>query len=168
MKQEHTKDTERRQVLKALGFGGLAVACASFLPKGALTVQAAEPKGKGQYPGESFSGARETSVVADVKELKALTDMKSGAMVQVLGYDRPGDMGAKRMVYFEASAAEDNGGTVHRPASGGGAWHVVHDGVGRFGWFGIFDASRQADDALDALVIPMARKTRRGTIPLRP
>ncbi|RKJ19149.1 hypothetical protein D7X48_14600 [bacterium D16-50] len=152
MKQEHTKDTERRQVLKALGFGGLAVACASFLPKGALTVQAAGPEGKGQYPGESFSGARETSVVADVKELKALTDMKSGAMVQVLGYDRPGDMGAKRMVYFEASAAEDNGGTVHRPASGGGAWHVVHDGVGRFGWFGIFDASRQADDALDALV----------------
>lgn len=148
---EEQAGRERRQVLKALGLGGLAVACASFLPGGVMLTQAGTA-GKGEYREESFTGTREISVVADVKELKAMTGMKSGTMVQVLGYERPGDPGAKKAVYFESSTAEDNGGTVHRPDNGKGAWHVVHNGVGRFGWFGIFDAHKQADDALDVLV----------------
>ncbi len=144
-------DPGRRQALKALGISGLAVACMSFLPSLGPVFAEGDAAASAPLADAAPKGDQAVRSVASVEALRALSP-KDGMMVQVLGYALPGDCGAKTMVYFSASTAEENGGTVHKPRSGKGAWHVVHNGVGRLAWFGIFGTDTPADDALDALV----------------
>lgn len=145
-------DPGRRKALKVLGAGSLAIACMSFLPN-LGKVYATDDLNASSLPSTDVPhGSQNMLSVANVAELRALSSPKDGMTVQVLGYSVPGDMGAKTMVYFASSTAPENGGTVHKPKNGKGAWHLVHTGVGRFAWFGIHDAKTPADDALDALV----------------
>ncbi|RJE89782.1 peptidase C14 [Paenibacillus sp. 1011MAR3C5] len=105
--------------------------------------------------------------VPTVKALKALPEACRipGGSVWVEGYEEAGDAGAKLVYWSPACRTPDNGGTVHAPADGGeGRWQVRHDGVGRFSWFGHFDADRAADDALDAMVNdPAIRRIEAGS-----
>lgn len=137
----------RRQALKAIGLGGLAFAGALAVPD--LASAAAK------IPSNIPMDQKESTSVANTKALREIpsSSLKDGMMVSVLGALVPGDAGARTVVYLKSSAGKENGGTVHKPKDGGaGAWHVVHNGIGRFAWFGIFDASSPADSALDALV----------------
>jgi len=105
--------------------------------------------------------------VPTVKALKALPEACRipGGSVWVEGYKEAGDAGAKLVYWSPLCMSPDNGGTVHAPEDGGeGRWLVRHDGVGRFSWFGHFDAGRAADDALDAMVNdPSVRRIEAGT-----
>lgn len=137
-----TKEVTRRQALKAIGAGGLLIACAPFL------------LGKTASAAEKDKDNTQILSLSSVEKLKSLkkSERMEGMIVHLLGYYKPGDGGQKWLVYFSDSKEKDNGGTVHRPNDGVGAWHVMHDGVGKFSWFGIFDESLPADIALEALV----------------
>ncbi|GIP29792.1 hypothetical protein J23TS9_49220 [Paenibacillus sp. J23TS9] len=93
--------------------------------------------------------------VPDIESLMLIPaeQRKQGAAVWVGGYYKEGDPGAKMMRWDGQSTAADNGGTVHAPADGGiGRWIMVHNGVGDYRYFGIFDADRPADEALEAWI----------------
>jgi hypothetical protein len=93
--------------------------------------------------------------LSNLEELLAylVHTIKDGQLVYVDGYYQKGDGGSKFVRWKIDSIEADNGGTIHDPRHGGsGRWKTVHNGVGDFRWFGILDASRNADDALDAMV----------------
>ncbi|WP_312101352.1 hypothetical protein [Lachnoclostridium sp.] len=141
-----SKEVTRRQAIKAIGAGGLLIACAPFLF--GKTASAASSKDK------DVKNVQDVLSLTDVESLKRLSkaERKDGMIVNLLGYYKAGDGGQKTLVYLSKSKEQENGGTVHRPNDGGGAWHVLHDGIGQFRWFGIFDESIPADHALDSLV----------------
>jgi hypothetical protein len=92
--------------------------------------------------------------VASLLKLPA-SGLADGTVARVGGYERDGDGGAKWVRYCADSIRADNGGTVHNPhrsEAERGRWETVHDGVADFRMFGIFDAARNADDALDAMM----------------
>lgn len=128
----------RRRLIRSMGAAAAAAAAVTALP---MTAAAAEEK----YPG--------VRTVGTVAELKALdvSALTPGACVYVGGYNRAGDGGAKLMRWAADSMKDDNGGTVHRPkgvAQGNpGRFEAVHDGVGDFRWYGIFDETVAADAA---------------------
>ncbi|GFZ80082.1 hypothetical protein GCM10008018_27040 [Paenibacillus marchantiophytorum] len=79
--------------------------------------------------------------------------MDDGQLVYVEGYYEKGDGGCKLVRWMASSNNTDNGGTIHDPRTGGsGRWETVHRGVGDYRWFGIMDATVNADDAMDAMV----------------
>ncbi|WP_163855245.1 peptidase C14 [Paenibacillus elgii] len=135
----------RRKVLKTLGLGGAILAGSAFGGSQFASAESLQSGGKGD---------RQVMWVASVEELMSLPpgQLKDGLHVFVGGYYKSGDGGGKLVRYMAGSAKADNGGTVHKPAKGQGCFEVVHDGVGDFRWFGIFDAKTNADGALDALV----------------
>ncbi|MGO4500519.1 hypothetical protein AB4114_32115 [Paenibacillus sp. 2RAB27] len=93
--------------------------------------------------------------LSNLEELLAyqVHTIKDGQLVYVDGYYQKGDGGSKLVRWMIGSTEADNGGTIHDPRHGGsGRWKTVHNGVGDFRWFGILDATRHADDALDAMV----------------
>ncbi|CAN7323540.1 hypothetical protein [Paenibacillus sp. LjRoot56] len=93
--------------------------------------------------------------LSNLEELLAyqVNTIKDGQLVYVDGYYQKGDGGSKLVRWMIGSTEADNGGTIHDPRHGGsGRWKTVHNGVGDFRWFGILDATKHADDALDAMV----------------
>jgi len=144
----------RRQALKALGIGGIMVACGSLLNSGTALAQAADNQSNNKE--SKLSNLTTVRSVPNVASLKVIPakDLYDGMVVSVMGYQLPSDGGQKNMIYLANSTEKDNGGTVHKPnaPAAKGAWHVVHNGIGDFRWFGIFDESQPADQALDALV----------------
>ncbi|MBB2914512.1 hypothetical protein FHS43_005824 [Streptosporangium becharense] len=93
--------------------------------------------------------------VATVARLLALdTDhLPHGLLVQVAGYLKPGDGGGMLVRWDAASTLAPNGGTVLAPPRARrGRWLQIHDGVGDFRRFGIFNGKAPADAALDAMV----------------
>lgn len=82
-------------------------------------------------------------------------DLQNGIVAIVGGYKTAGDGGGKWVRYEAASFKPDNGGTVHNPHIGtdnGGRWETIHSGTADFRWFGIFDATVNADAALKTMV----------------
>lgn len=77
-----------------------------------------------------------------------------GMTVYIAGYYEAGDGGDKWVTWSADGEQVDNGGTIHDPSHGDspGRWKVVHNGVGDFRWFGIFDHRTPADTALAAMV----------------
>lgn len=93
--------------------------------------------------------------LSNLAELLALQvhAIKDGQLVYVDGYYQQGDGGSKLVRWMSGSTETDNGGTIHDPRHGGsGRWKTVHNGVGDYRWFGILDAAKDADDAMDAMV----------------
>ncbi|MFF4774687.1 hypothetical protein ACFY05_17690 [Microtetraspora fusca] len=128
--------SSRRALLTAGGIGGLAL----LVPGTAYAGPQAELK-NGVYG------------IATVAELLSLDTQKipGGTLVQVAGYHAAGDGGGMLVRWDAASTAAANGGTV-LGGSGSGRWLQVHQGVGDFRTFGVFDGKKPADDALDAMV----------------
>ncbi|MFB6362802.1 hypothetical protein ACFCP7_01920 [Paenibacillus elgii] len=135
----------RRKVLKTFGIGGAILAGTAFGGSRFASAESLQSSGKGE---------RQVMWVASVEELKSLPpgQLTDGLHVFVGGYYMSGDGGGKLVRYMAGSDKADNGGTVHKPLKGQGCFEVVHDGVGEFRWFGVFDAKTNADGALDALV----------------
>ncbi|RKN72464.1 peptidase C14 [Paenibacillus ginsengarvi] len=107
--------------------------------------------------GEYRSNAGNVAFVPSVDALLRLSvsGLASGTTVRVGGYREDGDGGGKWVRYAEDSRRADNGGTVHNPHGVepcSGRWETVHEGTADFRWFGIFDATVDADDALEAMV----------------
>ncbi|MFI7677276.1 hypothetical protein [Actinophytocola sp. NPDC049390] len=125
--------TSRRALLAAGGAGGLALLAPGVANAGERT----EPK-----------DVRAVDTVADLLALRGTPD---GTLVRVAGYHEPGDGGGMLVRWAANDTAEPNGGTVIG-TGGKGRWRQQHVGVGDFRTFGLFDAKRPADDALDALV----------------
>lgn len=95
-------------------------------------------------------------MINTIKELMAIPkeELYTNQVIEVKGYHTAGDGGHKQVIWKEDSLIPDNGGTVHAPYGEAvpGRWEVLHEGVGDFRWFGIFDATVSADHALAALV----------------
>ncbi|CAN7324639.1 hypothetical protein [Paenibacillus sp. LjRoot56] len=172
--QTNSKSNEaisRRKVLATIGLGGVMLAGSVLGPRFASADNGSSNDKDGQDDKDSKDGDR-VQQVNNVAELKSLPpgQLKDGQHVFVGGYNKNGDGGGKLVRFVADSTKADNGGTVHRPTNGGngresndagkgnkppkggGCFEVVHHGVGDFRWFGIFDTSRNADDALDALI----------------
>lgn len=98
------------------------------------------------------AAATDSLVVVDTVGRLAARVAQSGDLALARGYSRIGDLPGP-LLY--RSVADDppavNGGTVVR-GRGRSVWVLLHDGVVDFRSFGIFDASRPADDALDAML----------------
>ncbi|MDI4645932.1 hypothetical protein [Cohnella hashimotonis] len=93
--------------------------------------------------------------VENVAALKLLQpgELEVGETIWVRGYATAGDGGAKAAMWKPGCETPDDGGLVHAPAGGGkGRWMVLHGGVGRFRYFGVFGADIAADDALEAML----------------
>ncbi|MCY9663968.1 hypothetical protein M5X11_03070 [Paenibacillus alginolyticus] len=93
--------------------------------------------------------------LSNLEELLAYkpNPIEDGQLVYVDGYYQKGDGGGKLVRWMACSTKADNGGTIHDPLIGSsGRWETVHNGVGDFRWFGILDATKNADDAMDAMV----------------
>ncbi|MFD7552125.1 peptidase C14 [Streptomyces sp. NPDC059578] len=141
MSVPHHPSTARRNLLRASGIAGLAVA-------GTATATA---------PAQAKSAKDATLHVPTVAELRALSprSLRADAVVVVAGYHRAGDGGTFAARWDDGSTAPHNGGTVIAPATrrpGAGRWLQLHTGVLDFRTFGHFDADKPADDALDAMV----------------
>ncbi|NOU87733.1 peptidase C14 [Paenibacillus sp. LMG 31460] len=152
----------RRKVLATIGLGGAMLAGSALAPRFASADNAQS----------NSNGDTQVLRVNNVEELKSLPSgqLTDGLYVFVGGYNNNGDGGGKLVRFVEGSTKADNGGTVHRPTKGSrgreqndddkghkppkgeGCFEVIHNGVGDFRWFGIFDGSKNADDALDALI----------------
>ncbi|GFZ80056.1 hypothetical protein GCM10008018_26990 [Paenibacillus marchantiophytorum] len=153
----------RRKMLATLGIGGAMLAGSALVPR----IASAD--------NEKFSNSSQGNQVlrvSNVEELKSLPSgqLDDGLYVFVGGYYKNGDGGAKLVRFVAGSTKADNGGTVHKPIKGGkgreqnddsmgrkppkteGCFEVVHNGVGDFRWFGIFDVKKNADDALEMLI----------------
>ncbi|WP_211288573.1 hypothetical protein [Actinophytocola xinjiangensis] len=86
-----------------------------------------------------------------VSGLSSVPGVSDGTVVRVAGYHQPGDGGGMLVRWDARSAAPVNGGTV-LPGQKRGRWLQLHEGVVDLRTFGLFDATRPADDALAALV----------------
>lgn len=144
----------RRKAIQLLGGAGALVAGHML---GGGKAFAAEAAGMEAAAAEARAGGGMGTVmtVGHVQELLSLPQglRKPGTLAYVAGYHQPGDGGGKLVRWVPDSGKADNGGTVHGPWPGRpGRWEAVHDGVADFRWFGLFDGSRNADDALDAMV----------------
>lgn len=140
----------RRKALQVLGAAGAVIAGGVL---GSRLAFAEEPA-----PSPLDTSAKgllsKVEIVPNVKALLELNpkSFHTGAMVYVGGYDTGGDGGGKWVRWVPDSKKADNGGTVHAPKGAQGCWETVHQGVGDFRWFGIFDSKKNADTALDAMV----------------
>ncbi|MFB7494352.1 peptidase C14 [Streptomyces sp. NPDC056161] len=134
----------RRSLLSAGGLGAALAATAVLAAPGTA------------YAGHGTAGTAEVTGADTVAALLALPSRNrtDGERAVVAGYHTPGDGGGMALRWDARSTAAHNGGTVltpdDRPARG--RWRQLHDGVLDFRRFGHFDASRPADDALDALL----------------
>lgn len=135
----------RRSLLKAMGVGGIALALGGVAPLSMF-----KPEGV-------VAGSSNIRQVANVASLLSVStsDLKDGDKFFVGGYYKEGDGGAKLVSYVAESKKPDNGGTVHNPFgsnSAAGRFEVVHSGVATYRWFGIFDETKAADNALEAMI----------------
>lgn len=141
-KEKNKADGEnRRGFLKGLGTAGVAMAIAGILPTEILAAD--EKQGLLQVPN-----------VASLLSLQ-VDKLAEGTLVMVGGYYKEGDGGAKLMRWVPASLRYDNRGTVHNPRNSNeeaGRFEIVHDGIGDFRWFGIFDETKAADAAFQSLL----------------
>lgn len=155
----------RRNVLKTLGIGGVMLAGSALASQLALADNTQSGNGQGNEINDNTNNSNNKDKgddkgkgtvlqVANVAELLALPPghLNDGVHVYVGGYAANGDGGGKLVRYAAGSSKADNGGTVHTPANGNGRFEVVHNGVADFRWFGVFDAAKNADDALNAMV----------------
>ncbi len=126
----------RRALLVAGGATGLAM----IVPGAAQADESGKPK----------SEVYTVPTVLDLLSLKA-KKIENGTLVQVAGYHAAGDGGGMLVRWDAESTAAANGGTVIG-GEGTGRWLQLHEGVGDFRTFGLFDATKPADDALNALV----------------
>lgn len=137
MKDINSQQHNRRQLLKIMGMTGGALAATSLF---------------GSFPVSAATGRHNVLNVATIAGLNQLEGLVDGDLVFVGGYSAAGDGGAKFLRWVASSTKTANGGTVHDYNGGAtGRFEVVHEGVGDFRWFGIFDSSKPADDAFDAL-----------------
>lgn len=94
--------------------------------------------------------------VPTIEALQAIApaERAAGMVVWVEGYIKSGDPGGRWMVWEPDCGQPDNGGTVIAPSDNcqSGRWLLKHEGVGHYRWFGVFDESKPADDALDAMM----------------
>ncbi|GIP39931.1 hypothetical protein J31TS4_32110 [Paenibacillus sp. J31TS4] len=149
----------RRKMLQTLSAGGVLLAGNALVPR--LAFGAEETVGTEQADtGLSGKGSGGPTGMLQVPNVEALLNLpqgqwKQGTTVYVGGYYREGDGGAKIVRWVEGSTRPDNGGSVHDPTGGKGKpgrWEQLHGGVGDFRCFGIFGETKNADDALDAMV----------------
>lgn len=134
------KGIRRRNVLKALGIGSVGVALSTMLGPEAILAKEVEEQA--------------ITIVDTQKELVSMMkkDIYNGKIVYVKGYKTPNDGGDKLMRYVSNSHLADNKGTVIAPLFAEGRWHIIHNGIGDFRWFGIFNDKVPADNALDELI----------------
>lgn len=135
----------RRSLLKAMGVGGIALALGGVAPLSAF-----KPEG---IVADS-SSVRQVPNVASLLSVQT-SGLKDGDKFFVGGYYAEGDGGAKMVSWVANSNKPDNGGTVHNPFGSNaerGRFEVVHNGVGDYRWFGIFNEEKTADDAFEAMV----------------
>ncbi|WP_216855465.1 hypothetical protein [Paenibacillus alba] len=165
-KNPMSKETEkervsRRSLLKTLSVGGAVLAGNVLAAKLAFAdnqkgnQDEQQGIGNGRDKDEKGKGGDPLLQVSNVRQLLELPPghLKDGTIVYVGGYHRLGDGGAKLVRWIDGSTKADNGGTVHKAAGNKkGCWEVIHQGVADFRWFGLFDGSKNADDALDAMV----------------
>ncbi|MEV4136930.1 hypothetical protein AB0J72_32740 [Dactylosporangium sp. NPDC049742] len=153
---DRSESTTRRALLRASGLGGLALA-GTALALSPASAAHATPYSPGD-DADRLSPMRDAVFhVGSVAALLALQyrALVPGQLVHVDGHLAAGDGGARLMRWDPASSAPANGGTVldpQRDRPGPGRWLQVHDGVVEFRHFGVFDAKRPADAALDAMV----------------
>ncbi len=85
--------------------------------------------------------------IESVSALRGLGTIEAHAprLVYVAGYYSPGDGGAGLFTYSPESMADDNGGTIIRPALGSGRWLRIYDGSINVKWFGA-KGDGQTDD----------------------
>lgn len=96
-------------------------------------------------------------LVPTIEALMALPPdaRNAGTLVYVSGYYAEEDGGGMQVRWVPSSAKAHNGGTVLDPEAGSGKpgrWEQIHNGIGDFRKFGLFDATKDADDALDAMM----------------
>ncbi|MEU6607308.1 peptidase C14 [Streptomyces shenzhenensis] len=134
----------RRSLLSAGGLGAALAASAVLAAPGTA------------HAGHGTAGTAGVTGADTVTGLLALPSRAraDGELAVVAGYRTAGDGGGMALRWHARSTAAHNGGTVllpdDRPARG--RWRQLHDGVVDFRRFGHFDASRPADDALDAMI----------------
>ncbi|MFJ6573165.1 peptidase C14 [Streptomyces sp. NPDC091292] len=150
MSVPHHPSTARRNLLRASGVAGLALAS---------TAAAAGPSWAASTSASAKSGAPDDVLsVATVADLRAVDpkSLDTDTLAVTAGYHTSGDGGAFTARWDARSTAPHNGGTVIAPtgkhASGKGRWLQLHSGTVDFRTFGHFDAEQPADDALDAMV----------------
>lgn len=139
------KGNNRRDLLKMLGVGGLTLALGGMMPLSAFAIEGTV---------EASSNVRQVPNVASLLSVKT-SELKNGDKFIVGGYYADGDGGAKIVRWVADSDKADNGGTVHNPFGTNmqnGRFEVVHNGVGDYRWFGIFDETKAADEAMKAMV----------------
>ncbi len=137
----------RRKVLMTLGIGGAILAGNALASKVAL----ASDEDLDQKDKEKGNTVLQVATVQELLSLSSKT-LIDGLYVHVGGYYQNGDGGAKLVQWKPGSTKADNGGTVHSNGGQNGRFEVVHNGVADFRWFGIFDPTKNADAALDAMV----------------
>ncbi|MBP1995579.1 hypothetical protein [Paenibacillus eucommiae] len=149
----------RRNVLRTIGIGGVLLAGSTIASKLAFANsdedQAKQKDGNSDKTSDRSSELLQVSTVQHLLELPAKL-LKDGQKVHVGGYYQDGDGGGKLVRWAAGSTKANNGGTVHEPKPDkkrvDGRWETLHSGVADFRWFGIFNASSHADNALDAMV----------------
>lgn len=107
--------------------------------------------------------------VATIEQLLALDVRKvpDNAVSHVEGYRNFGDGGGGLYRWAIGDTAPGNGGTVLDPGTKTGRWRALHNGVGDFRRFGIFDSDEPADAALDAMVNDLSISRIEGNTNLR-
>jgi hypothetical protein len=133
---------ERRHILRATGAAGL-VTLSSLLVAAPAVADPDHPMKQTVQQADTVARL----LALDVRELD------DGLLVQVAGYHTPGDGGGMLLRWDAASTLPGNGGTVLAPPrTAKGRWRQIHDGVGDFRRFGVFDGTQPADAALEAMV----------------
>ncbi|GGM36756.1 peptidase C14 [Microbacterium saperdae] len=143
--QENTETAalRSRRMLLA-GFGAAALG-------GVAAVTTTAPaQASGPLVPQSSSGSKSVAGAGTASDLAKLKG-KAGDLVRTAGYAAAGDGGDGLYRFVKKDAPAVNGGTV-LAARNEGVWVLVHAGVVDFRQFGIADASKPADDALDAMV----------------